>query len=154
MKTWFAPNALFKRDEWNHFKRYCGRTDNHLEGFHLGMKKDIKEPHPNIHRFIQSIGEKHTNFYKKFLKLSGGHRKSKDKKRDEDFNTLYRESIRMYEESGETFTAASRLLENIAINSIVSNPVTRDNEPDEIAEVEDEIVADDVIQEAEVVPDE
>lgn len=60
----------------------------------------------------------------------------------------------MYEESGETFTAASQLLENIAINSIVSNLVTRDNEPDEIAEIEDEILTDDVILEVEVVPDE
>lgn len=46
------------------------------------------------------------------------------------------------------------MLENIAINLVVSNPVTRDNELEEIAEVEDEIVTEDVISKAEVISDE
>ena len=54
--TWFhETQALFRRDIWNHHDGDGIRTNNHLEGWHLGFNQSIGTIHPNIFKFVTAL---------------------------------------------------------------------------------------------------
>ena len=71
--TWIKADARFPVCLWTRYEVSGPRTNNHLEGYHSGLKKAIKVAHPNIFVFIEAIKvEQKKNEVKLGQALSGG----------------------------------------------------------------------------------
>ena len=71
--TWTKADARFPVCLWTRYEVSGPRTNNHLEGYHSGLKKAIKVAHPNIFVFIEAIKvEQKKNEVKLGQALSGG----------------------------------------------------------------------------------
>ncbi|XP_071088815.1 uncharacterized protein [Haliotis cracherodii] len=53
--TWVDFNATFLRALWNQHENTDPCSNNHLEGFHNGLKKRMLRAHPNIFQFVKEL---------------------------------------------------------------------------------------------------
>ncbi|XP_071105243.1 uncharacterized protein [Haliotis cracherodii] len=53
--TWVDDDARFPCHIWNQHDNTGPRSNNHLEGFHCGLKKRTPRSHPNIYQFLKEI---------------------------------------------------------------------------------------------------
>ncbi|XP_046561373.1 uncharacterized protein LOC124270381 [Haliotis rubra] len=53
--TWVEDDAKFPAHIWNQHENTGPRSNNHLEGFHSGLKKRIPRSHPNIYQFVKEL---------------------------------------------------------------------------------------------------
>ena len=115
--TLFDPiDSIFPRAEWNHFKNFSARTTNSLEGFHSGLKKEIKEKHPNIQLFIESIQKRQQRYDTKVDALYNGNRNSPVNSKYRKMNERYKNGVAAYEASERTGTDVQILLDIAARN--------------------------------------
>ena len=54
--TWI--NGQFQFQQWNYFDFDGPRTNNHVEGWHLYLKKVVGKPHPKMYELIEVIKKK------------------------------------------------------------------------------------------------
>lgn len=53
--TWFSSNSIFSLNMWNHFNNLNRKTNNHLEGWHNKINRNLTEKHPNIYKLLNII---------------------------------------------------------------------------------------------------
>ena len=58
VRTWIGdgdPTVFFRREMWNHFENFGPRTNNRLEGWHNGLKKNIGYKRPTLFQYMTGI---------------------------------------------------------------------------------------------------
>lgn len=79
--SYFESTWMGRIPEWNHYRNFGPRTNNHLEAFHGSLKKTLKnEAHPNLYPFINLIRHSQRKYEKKFMNMAAGRRPDQIKK--------------------------------------------------------------------------
>ncbi|XP_046545931.1 uncharacterized protein LOC124256049 [Haliotis rubra] len=107
--TWVEDDAKFPAHIWNQHENTGPRSNNHLEGFHSGLKKRIPRSHPNIYQFVEELKkiEKADRRTRRQFGLGGARRPRARVDRDRDQRI---ERLKVQLSTGVKFRCSSLML--------------------------------------------
>ena len=96
-ENWMIETAQRKRADWNHFKEYAFRTQNHMEGFHVLLRKWLNgATDPHLFRLITAFQELESSFRTKAEQVALGKSLPSGKPEYKRMNERYRELVRRW----------------------------------------------------------
>lgn len=77
--TWIKDDALYSREIWSRYNVEGPRTNNHLEGYHSGLRKAVGKEHPNLFPFLKIMTQQDQNNRLKYAQIRSGAQVSRRK---------------------------------------------------------------------------
>lgn len=104
-ENWMDLDAKYNKEDWNHYRNFKTRTNNHLEGFHNGLNYKAGAAHKNFFQFVNLLKYEQEKFENKVLILNGG---SSAKKQDAKYRKINNTIINLTNDY-DNYTFASKL---------------------------------------------